>query len=93
MSEKEEIKFVVRKIKTIVHFDYTPHNARNKYHKEIKEFVVTAKDVEDLEEQIHKIKNDLESTYLGVNESFRTTDYYSGWDNVTKETEENGGVN
>lgn len=72
----------IRKIKTIIHFDYTPHDARNKYHKEVKEFVVTAKDFEDLEQQIHKIKSDLESEYLNVYESFRVNDYYIDWEKV-----------
>jgi len=70
----------IRKIKTIIHFDYTPHNARNKYHKEIKEFVLIAKDTDDLNQQIDKIKSDLESKYLNVYESMRVSDYHAGWE-------------
>lgn len=78
-SEMEgELK--IRKIKTIIHFDYTPHNARNKYHKEIKEYVIIAKDLEGINQQIDKIKSDLESRYLDVYESMRVNDYYAGWE-------------
>jgi len=75
----------ILKIKTVILFDYTPDNPRNKYHKDVKEFVLTGKDFEDLTQQISKVKNDLESKYLNVSESLRINTYYVDWGKMCAE--------